>query len=254
MPDVLLLLALLLFAGLGTLSDKKVFNAIGIISLFTISFALIKMGIENDYFVLAETKVAIAILLYYLIVFIISKNKRLIIMCAIIIGILAILFVPQKRYVNDLHWFPNNFYSLEYYKPIETPDINVSVNNQQILCNKGSFQWSKTVDGQNIMAIGDSFINPVYKTYKQSLIITDDNLVNIDTSYNISNVKYTEYKEEYAKSDIGSENPVFSQLDFNSEDKTIDLKYFENGIYVITFTIRNDKDYADYSFKVEVQK
>ena len=284
MPDVLILLTLLLLTGVGILSDKKTFNVIGILSLFTISFALIKMGIENDYFILVETKVAIAILLYYLILFIIGKNKRLIIMSSVVIAILAILFVPQKRYVNDggsieyraiaykyikwnilrddgnyyisndLHWFPNNLYSLEYYKPIEIPNIKASVDNQQILCNEGSFQWSKTVDGQNIMTIGDSFTNPVYMIYKDSLIVTNDNIVKIDTSYNISNVKYTEYKEEYANSENNSENPIFSNMDYNSEEKSIDLKDLINGSYIISFTISNNKDYAEYSFKVEVKK
>lgn len=99
--NVGLLLVLLLICGLGTLSKKKVSNAIGIISLFAVSFALIKMGIENTYFILAETKIAIAILIYYLIVFIISKNKTLIIMSGVAIVILLILFVPLKIQYRD---------------------------------------------------------------------------------------------------------------------------------------------------------
>lgn len=279
--NVGLLLALLLICGIGTLSKKKVSNAIGIISLFAVSFALIKMGIENTYFILAETKIAIAILIYYLIVFIISKNKTLIIMSGVAIVILLILFVPLKiqyrdggtveyraiayRYIkwntirndgsplkqSELHWFPNNFHSLEYYKPVESPIVNVSSNNQQITCSKGTFQWSKTVDGQEIHLIADVFKSPIHWTYKDKLTITDDNIVTIDTSYSIRDVKCTEYKEEYSNSEIGSENPVFKELDFNNENKTIDFKDFENGTYIITFTIHNDKDYVDYAFIVE---
>lgn len=282
--DVGLLLALLLICGLGTLSKKKVFNVIGIISLFIVSFALIKMGIENTYFILAETKIAIAILLYYLIVFIISKNKTLIIMNVVAIGILATLFVPQKLYVNDggtieyraiaykyikwnttrndgtplkkndLYWFPNNFNSLEYYKPVESPIVNVSSNNQQITCSKGTFEWSKTVDRQEIHVIADAFSNPVQWTYKDKLIITGGNTITVDTSYNTRDVKYTEYKEEYANSEIGSVSPEFIELDFDSESKSIDLLNLENGTYIVTFTIHNNKDYADYAFKVEVRK
>ena len=281
--DVGLLLALLLICGLGTLSKKKVFNVIGIISLFIVSFVLIKTGIENTYFILAETKIAIAILIYYLIVFIISKNKALIIMNGVAIGILLILFVPTKtqcndggtieyrtiayRYIkwnllredttyyksNDLYWFPKNFHSIEYYKPVESPIVNVSSNNQQIICSKGSFQWSKTVDGQQIHLIADVFKSPTEWTYNDSLTITNDNTVTVDTSYNIRDVKYTEYKEEYANSEIGTKNYEFIKLDFNNENKTIDLKDFENGTYIITFTIYNNKDYADYAFKVEVK-
>ena len=282
--DVGLLLALLLICGLGTLSKKKVFNVIGIISLFIVSFALIKMGIENTYFILAETKIAIAILLYYLIVFIISKNKTLIIMNVVATGILATLFVPQKLYVNDggtveynaiaykyikwnttrndgtplkhneLHWFPNNFHSLEYYKPVETPIVNASSNNQQIACNKGSCQWSKTVDGQEIHVIADAFTDPIQWIYKDSLIITGENILTIDAPYNIRDVKYTEYKEELADSEIGTMNFEFIKLDFNNENKTIDLKDFENGTYIIAFTIYNNKDYVDYAFKVKIEK
>ena len=284
MPDVFLLLGLLLICGLGTLSKKKAFNAIGLISLFILSFELIKMGIENDYFVLAEAKIAIALLIYYLIAFIISKDKFLITMTGIFAGILLLLFVPIKvqyrdggtveyraisyKYIkwnvlrndgtyyeaDDLYWFPKNFHSLEYYKPVETPVINVSVDSQQITCNVGSFHWSKTIDGESVMTIGDSFTNPVYMTYDDSLIITEDNILKFDTTYNISNVKYVEYKEEYSNSENVSENLTFNGLNLNSEDKTVDLKDFETGTYIISFKINNGNDYADYSFKVEVKK
>jgi len=35
--------------------------------------------------------------------------------------------IPYK--FNEVHWFPNNFHSLEYYMPIDTPLINVSIHN-----------------------------------------------------------------------------------------------------------------------------
>lgn len=282
--DVLLLLALLLISGLGTMSDKKLFNVIGIVALFTVSFALIKMGIENDYLVLTETKIAIAILLYYLIIFIVTKNKRLIIMNAVIIVILAILFVPNKKYVNDggtieynaiaykyikwnttrndgtplkeddLYWFSNNFHSLEYYKPVESPVVNVSVDNQEILCSKGSFHWSKTVDGQQMFVIADAFTNPVRWDYKNSLVIANNTMVKVDTPYTISKVKYTEYKEKYTESNIETVNHTFNDLNYNNENKTIDLTNLENNTYIVSFSIINDKDYADYAFKVRIEK
>jgi len=274
-PDFLLLLALLLFCGLGTLSEKKIFNVIGIISVFTISFALIRMGIDNTYFVLAETKAAIAILLYYLIVFIISKNKRLIIMNVIVIVLLSILFVPQKLYVNDggtieyraiaykyikwntirndgtpykfneVHWFPHNFHSLEYYKPIDTPVIKVFTDNQQISCNKGTAHWSKTVDGDNILSMIDS-VGPRAMDYKEELVIDNESIINIDTSYNISNVKYFEYKEQYTDN-------IEYDLDSDNQNKTINVNNLEKGIYIICFKIHNNDDYAEYSFKIDVK-
>lgn len=283
-PDVFLLIGLLLICGLGALSKKKVFNVIGILSLFILSFALIKMGIENDYFVLAEVKIAISLLVYYMIAFIISKDKLLITMTGVIIGILLILFVPIKSQYRDggtteysaisykfikwnklmdggnyytgenVYWFPKNFHSIEYYEPIQSPSINVSTSTQEILCSKGTFQWSKTVDGENIMAIADVFTSAVYWDYNDILTITDGNIVYINTHYNISDVKYTEYKEEYANSNIDLVNPEFIEINFNSENKTIDLTNLDNGTYIITFTIRNDKDYADYAFKVEVKR
>ena len=276
-PDVFLLLGLLLICGLGAISDRKIFNVIGIISLFILSFALIKTGIENNYFVLAEVKLVAALLIYYLSAFIISKDKFLIIMTGVVIGILLIVFVPIKslhrdggtkeysaiayKFIkwnmlkedgskyegNNLYWFPNNFHSLEYYKPVQIPIINVSIGNQRISCTSSYFQWSKTVEDQNIMTTGDSFTNPVDVIYEDSLVITDKNIIKIDTSYNISNM-------EYANVNTASEKTEFVELNFNSEDKSIDLKEFENGTYIITFTINNNKDYVNYSFKVEVRR
>ena len=282
--DVVLLEAGLLTCGLGTLSDKKLFNAIGFLALFAVSFGLIKLGIENTYFILAETKIAVAILLYYLILFIISKNKRLIIINSIIIGVLLLLFVPIKiqyrdggtqeyravayKYIkwntirndgtplkeNDLNWFPHNFHSLEYYKPVESPIVNVSTDEKQISCSKGSFHWSKTVDGVNIFSIADAFKSAVHWTYKDILTIKNDNTVKIDTPYNIRNLKYTQYKEEYANTEIDKVRPVFNNINFNNENKEIDLVELENGTYIISFTIYNNVEYADYAFKVEINR
>lgn len=281
-PDFYLLLALLLICGLGAISKKKVFNLIGGIALFTVSFALVKMGIENNYLALAEVKIAASLLIYYLIAFIISKDKLLITMTGVIIGILLILFVPIKfqyrdggtteyraiayRFfkwnrlmdggnhynAEDLHWFPHNFHSFEYYTPVHSPKVTVSTNNQEIMCSKGMFHWTKTVDGESIMTIADVFASAVHWDYNDMLTIIDDNIVKINTSYSISNVKYAEYKEEYANSDIDTVNPEFIEINFNNENKSIDLTNLEAGTYIITFTIHNDKDYADYGFKVEI--
>ena len=38
------------------------------------------------------------------------------------------------------------------------------------------------------------------------------------------------------------------------KNKTIDLTNLENGTYIITFTIYKEKQYADYAFKVEVNR
>lgn len=216
---------------------------------------------------------------------IVTKNKKLIILIVIIIALLAILFVPEKKYVNDggtieynaiaykyikwnttrndgtplkenmLYWFPNNFHSLEYYKPVESPAVNVVVDNQQVICSKGSFHWSKTVDGQQMFVIADAFSsNPVQWNYKNILEVTNNAVVQIDTPYTISKVKYTEYKEEYTENNIGTVNPIFNDLNYNNENKTIDLTNLENNTYIISFSISNDKDCADYAFKVRVER
>jgi len=282
-PDFYLLLALLLICGLGAISKKMVFNVIGEIALFIVSFALIKMGIENDYFALAEVKIAASLLIYYLIAFIISRDKMLITMTGVIIGILLILFVPIKFQYRDggsveyraiayrffkwnklmddgnhynaenLHWFPNNFHSLEYYEPIHSPLVTVSTNDQEVTCTKGMFHWSKTVDGEKIMLIADVFTSPVHWNFNDMLTVTDDNIVKINTSYNVSNVKYAEYKEEYINDDYDYVRPDFTEINYDSQNKFVDVSNLETGAYIITFTIRNDKDYADYAFKVEVK-
>lgn len=47
---------------------------------------------------------------------------------------------------------------------------------------------------------------------------------------------------------------VFNNINFNNENKEVDLAELENGIYIITFTIYNNKEYADYTFKVEINR
>ena len=77
--------------------------------------------------------------------------------------------------------------------------------------------------------------------YKKELVIDNENIINIETSYNISNVKYFDHNKDNIEYD----------LDFDNENKTINVKKLEKGTYIICFKIHNNNDYAKYSFKIE---
>lgn len=173
---------------------------------------------------------------------------------------------------NDVIIFPNNFHSIEYYEPVELPNIYVSIdneesseltntnvsandeetielpntyvlsNNKEIRSSSGSAHWSKVVDGKTISAIFDS-IDPRDGNYKDGITINNQELINIKTDYKVSSVEIQ---------NIDKENNEKYQVQYNAETKNISFKNIENGIYVVTYKIENNADYAYYSFKVVI--
>ena len=159
--DVLLLLGLAAVCGFGFYSKNLIFNIIGTVCLFLLSFGLIKVDVQNTYFAICESIVAIITMLYYLIIFSFEKNKKLLVINLISTVILLILFLPIKFQYRDggtvdyraltyrvIDWnklnndgtyykardvifFPNNFHSIEYYELVELPNTYVSVNNEE---------------------------------------------------------------------------------------------------------------------------
>ena len=173
---------------------------------------------------------------------------------------------------KDVIFFPNNFHSIEYYEPVELPSTSVSVtnqdnselsdtvlnnnnekmvkvpntyvssNNKEIQSLSGSAYWSKVVDGETICAIFDG-IDPRDGYYKQSLTINNQQTVTIKADYEISDVKIQ---------DINKENNKKYQIQYNKKSKNISFNDIEDGTYIVTYRIQNNKDYAYYSFKVEI--
>lgn len=170
---------------------------------------------------------------------------------------------------KDIIFFPNNFHSIEYYEPIEVPNTYVSVNTQQnneassqndeetielpnayvtsnnteIHSLSGSAHWSKEVDGETISAIFDS-IDPRDGNYNENIAINNKQSINIKTNYTVTSV-------EIQSIDKNDNNKY--EVQYNEEAKNITFNSIEDGTYVVTYKIENDKDYVYYSFKVIIK-
>lgn len=278
--EVILLLGALFICGLCFSNDNKKSKIIGPITLFITTFILIVTGIENTYFTLFETIDALLILIYYFMLLLITKKKVHLISTSIVIFILLILFVPIKfqykdggtieykslsyKYIKwnrlrnngsyyegiDIYWFPKNIFSLEYYAPIELPIVTVTNDKQEVICNNGSYNWTETVDEQEKQETGLS-IEPIQMDYDDIIVVRDNTELKINTQYTISEIKYTEYKEEYKDKEF---TPIYQIIDYEKYSKSIDLKDLDNGYYIFKFDIKGEKSStATYSFKVEVK-
>lgn len=210
------------------------------------------------------------------------KNKRKRIIIISIILVLLILFIPIKlqyrdggtieykalaykvikwhRIMNngtiyestDVYWFPNNMHSLDYYAPIRIPSVNLLYKDKIIICNSGTYSWEEVVDGKTKWEEGLS-IEHVFMKYNEVLKVTDDEQIKIDTSYEVFDVKYTIYNKEYE--DKNTEiTPIYKDLKYNKNDKTLDLSSLENDIYIVKFKIKEKNNEVNYSFKVEINK
>lgn len=171
---------------------------------------------------------------------------------------------------KDVIFFPNNFHSIEYYEPVELPNTYVSVNNEEskeesvpeedketiklpntyvssnnkeIQSSSGSAYWSKVVDGETICAIFDG-IDPRDGNYRNSFTINSQEKINIKTDYKVSNVEIQS---------INKENNERYKVQYNTTTKNISFNNIEEGTYVVTYKIENNKDYAYYSFKVIIE-
>lgn len=277
--EILLLLGGLFICGLCYSNNNKISKIAGPLTLFIISFILIVTGIENTYFTLFETIIAIFVLIYYFILLLLTKKKLHLITTSIVIFILLILFVPIKfqykdggtveykslsyKYIKwhrlrnngsiyegiDIYWFPNNIKSLDYYAPIDLPIITVTNDKQEISCNSGTYNWSKKV-GKDIKSETGISIDPIQMDYEDTIVISNKTTIKINTEYNITDIKYTEYKDEYQNKEF---IPIYQIIDYEKYSKSIDLKDFAPGNYIFKFNIKGENSSsATYSFKVEV--
>lgn len=275
LETILLLTALFTCAYCFTNDNKKT-RIIAPIVLFITAFSLIVTGIENTNFILFETTLAIFILLYYLLILFTTKKRFHAYTTFSVIFILAILFVPMKfqymdggtieykslsyKYIKwhrirhnqqfyegtDIYWFPNNMKQLEYYAPIEIPIVTVSNLNDEIICNSGSYNWSKKIGKEEKRELGAS-LDPIEMNYKDELVLIENKEVKIKTKYPVSNIMYTEYKENEI-------SPIYNAIDFERYSKTLDLKKLQKGTYIFKFTITNNANEAHYSFKVRIKE
>lgn len=274
--EIILLLGALFACGYCYSKDNKKTRIIAPIILFITSFSLIVTGIENTNFILFETTLAIFILLYYLLILFTTKKRFHAYTTFSVIFILAILFVPMKfqymdggtieykslsyKYIKwhrirhnqqfyegtDIYWFPNNMKQLEYYAPIQIPSVTVSNLNDGIDCNSGSYNWTKKIGKEEKHEIGDS-IDPIDMDYDDELVLTKNKEVKINTQYTISEVMYTELKENISTG-------IYTKIDYEKYGKTINLDNLKTGTYIFKFTITKDSNEANYSFKVRIKE
>ena len=274
--EIVLLVGALYTCGYCFSNDNKKTRIIAPIILFITSFTLIVTGIENTIFVLFETTLAIFILLYYLLLLFATKKRFYAYTTFSIMFILFILFAPVKfQYTDggtveykslsykfikwhrisnnqsfyegvDIYWFPNNMKQLEYYAPIQIPNVTVSNLNDEIDCNSGSYNWTKTIGKEEKHEISES-IDPIDMNYDDELVLTKNKEVKINTEYTISDIMYIEYNQE-------EQSEEYHEIDIEKYSKTINLKKLKPGTYVFKFTITKDSNEANYSFKVRIKE
>lgn len=272
---VISILSLLLITSLGLESKKKKLNIYGFISLIFIVLGLILVGIDNYGFFHIETITGIAILFYYLIIFNLFKKKRTYLL--IITLILVTLFFPIKFQYKDggtveysaltykiIKWnklknygriktgidvilFPNNIHSIDYYDTeIEPPELAAFTkgeNEKYIICNVGSYNWSKEIDGQILSTIADS-IDPINFNYKDYFTILNTEKIDLTGGFNISDIKVKSLNNK----------DYNYQTEYNSDTESFNFDNLQEGEYVIAFRLNEDDNYAYYAFKIKIIK
>lgn len=191
----------------------------------------------------------------------------------IILVILIILVVPVKRNVNDggtvvysaavykvikwnrirnyeenktgteVHFFPKNLHSLEYYDPPRPEAIAIYNGDKFVVANIGTYQWSKKVDGETIYVNACSF-GPLEMEYSERLKIKEG--TNVKTAMlNVSEI--IAYKFYSDKEEI-----ITYSLRYNQETQEINVSELDKGNYVVELLVEDGNNKVRYSFMLEI--
>ena len=152
----------------------------------------------------------------------------------------------ENKTGTEIYWFPENLHSLDYYDAPRPDAVAFGDENQLVVANIGSYQWSKKVDGQTIHINADA-IGPLEMEYKKTLKIRKGE--SIRSVSLISNVtKITTYKYEGDRAQEIQQN----QLTYDASNQEIDTSGMVEGVYIIELFVEKGQDNVLYSFKLEV--
>lgn len=151
----------------------------------------------------------------------------------------------ENKTGTEVHFFPNNFHSLEYYDDIRPEAVAFYGENGLVVANIGTYSWTKEVDGVNRMVIADT-LGPLGMEYKNILKIYQGGSIKSDSL--IPNInKITTYKF-YGHNAEKIEN----QLKYDKETSKIDMDELDKGTYIIDLYVVDGYNTVSYSFKLEV--
>lgn len=139
---------------------------------------------------------------------------------------------------TEIHFFPNNFHSIDYYKPLKPYSLNISNNSSKVILNIGSYSWTEIVDGKEKNIQSDS-IHPVDFKYSESLDVIPNQTLIISQEAVISRV------EIYNDKTLLNKNAIIDK-------NTIKVPILEKGTYTFILDIKFDEGEAIYSFKANV--
>jgi len=194
----------------------------------------------------------------------------------IIIAVILILIIPIKREANDggtveysavlykvikwdrirmyeenktgteVYFFPKNLHSLEYYDAPRPENIAIYANDEDfVVANIGTYQWSKKVDGITTYINADAF-GPLDMDYKETLRIAQGGSARISNLIaNPSRITTYMYNDDEAKK-------VGIRLKYDETTQEINLSELNIGTYIIELLVKKDENTVLYSFKLEI--
>lgn len=149
----------------------------------------------------------------------------------------------ENKTGTEVHFFPKNLHSLEYYDPPRPNAIAIYNENNYVVANIGTYQWSKQVDGitSYINACG---LGPLDMEYKEILKIVQGN--NVKTALlNVTEIKTYKYDGDEAKI-------IDNNLEYNEQTQEINVGELDKGTYIIELLVENGNNKVRYSFKLEI--
>lgn len=146
---------------------------------------------------------------------------------------------------REIHIFPTNFHSLEYYLDPMPPHVMISNNNKSknVLANIGTYTWKDKVEGKERNIVVDS-IHPIKMEYIDVL-----NVKAMEKLYFEKNDLIIDKVEVYKEDNETKWNVDFI-IDNNEKSITIPVLDFYNFILVIT--AKSEQGTVSYSIKINV--
>lgn len=153
---------------------------------------------------------------------------------------------------KEIHLFPYNFFSVDYYDEVVPENLYVSINNQKIKASLNSYCYTSNTNKLSREACVDSDYK-VSEKYNDKLDVKNNSKIELSIKFkkinNIKVYKYNNDKEWYRKPKLDKSVSVI----FDKENNSLNISG-ESGEYIVSIFTYFGSNNVTYTFRVRIEK
>lgn len=136
---------------------------------------------------------------------------------------------------TEIHFFPNNFKSLDYYREVKPERFGLIYNDKTYLSEVLSYCWSNDYNSVCADTLGPLDIN-----YREVIKVEKNGIMHYSTYIPITSIKIYNEKEN-----------INYNVEFNNKEEVIRVPNLE-GTYIMEVYYKCSEGNVNYSFKLDI--